>query len=405
MINSIVIIDDYASITGGASSVAINSAIYLANNTDYDVYYFAAVGPVSIDLTNANFAKVICLNQSDILNNSSRIKAIYKGLYNRNSAKKLEETLTILDKNRTIVHVHTWTKSLSSSIFKTLGRLESKVVITLHDYFISCPNGGLFNYKKNTVCELNPLSLKCIISNCDSRSYGIKLWRVIRQFIQNHNLKKISNIHFINVSTFSKIQLIKHNLSLKNDILIDNPVSFDKCEKVDANKNEYFLFLGRLSEEKGVRMFCDIVTRNKMKGLVIGDGPLKEELEAKYKQSILFKGWLSKENIREYFKKTRVLVFPSLWYETLGLTVLEAMSQGIPSIVPDNCAASDLVQDGISGLIFKSGCEDSLSDKIQEVQDNNLVEYLSKNAYNTFDANKYSTKTHCSSLLSLYQSI
>lgn len=405
MLKSIVVIDDYGSITGGASSVAINSAIYLADNTELNVFYFSAVGPISNEIKQAKFTDIVCLDQNDILNSSNRIKAFYKGIYNKSSANKLEELLLKLDKDNTIIHLHTWTKSLSSSIFNILAKLNFSVVMTLHDYFINCPNGGYFNYQKSVICKFKPLSFKCIMSNCDSRSYSIKLWRVLRQLIQNKNLQKIENLHFINVSEFSKTKIENRGYCLNKSTIIDNPVSFNKGDKINVVANDKFLFLGRVSEEKGIRMFCKTVADNGMKGIVIGDGPLLSELKNKYKYSIEFKGWLSKKEIIDCFKETRVLVFPSLWYETLGLTVLEAMSHGIPCIVSDNCAASEFVKNQINGLIFKSGCPSSLLEAMKKTEKDEVIKLLSNNAYASFNESKYSLKTHCDSLLKMYNSI
>ena len=57
-----------------------------------------------------------------------------------------------------------------------------KVILTLHDYFTLCPCGGFYDYKSKKVCNKSPMSLKCILCNCDKRNYPQKIWRVIRHY-------------------------------------------------------------------------------------------------------------------------------------------------------------------------------------------------------------------------------
>lgn len=406
VLKSIVIIDDYAFINGGAASVAIRSACYLADNTDKDVYYFSAVGPISDELKGSNFKEIICLEQYDILSNPNKGEAFLQGIWNKKSKTELTNFLVKLDSSSTIIHVHTWTKALSSSIFEAMEAGGFKVAVTLHDYFISCPNGGYFNYQKSEICNLKPMTINCILCNCDSRRYYFKIWRVARQYIQNKNILGNGYISYIYISDFSKKQ-IERRLALPNNklIFVNNPVDFINRYKVEASENEMYMYLGRLSEEKGIRLFCEIVDSLGLDAVVIGDGPLYSEMKEKYDKRIIFTGWLSKEQIKKYFDKTRALIFTSLWYETLGLTVLEAMSYGIPCLVPDNCAASDLINNENNGMLYSAGSKSSLIKVIDRMKEDDLVKLLSNNSYSGFDESKYSMNTHASNLISAYKSI
>ena len=222
--------------------------------------------------------------------------------------------------------------------------MNFKVVVTLHDYFTACPNGGYFNYKENEICRLSPLSKKCIKCNCDSRNYMFKLYRVIRQFVQNKIVKlneKLENV--ITISEFSE-KILKKTLNLKTKITrIYSPIETIKDEqKDDIAKNKYFLYVGRISKEKGVDLFCEAITELKYEGVIVGDGDEKARLEEKY-PNIKFTGWKDKRDVKKYMKNSKCLVFPSKWYETAGLTVIEAQTLGIPAIVSKNCAASEFI--------------------------------------------------------------
>lgn len=251
--------------------------------------------------------------------------------------------------------MHGWTKALSCSIFDIAFKMKFKVVVTLHDYFTACPNGGYFNYKKNEICRLRPLSKKCIKCNCDSRNYIFKIYRLIRQFVQNKIVKlneKLENV--ITISKFSE-NILKKTLNSKTQITrIYNPIDVMNIElKNDITKNKYFLYVGRVSKEKGVDLFCKAITDLNYEGIVVGDGDEKEKLEKKY-SNINFTGWKNKSEVKKYMEKSKCLVFPSKWYETAGLTVIEAQALGIPAIVSKNCAASEFIEEGKNGFLFEN---------------------------------------------------
>jgi glycosyltransferase involved in cell wall biosynthesis len=105
-------------------------------------------------------------------------------------------------------------------------------------------------------------------------------------------------------------------------------------------------------------------------------------------------------------RKSRALVFPSLWYETLGLVVLEAAAHGIPSIVPDFSAAREIVEDGVTGFHFKGGDESDLRSKMRKLQDPEVAARLGRAAYDHFWASPFSSlDAHISSLQEIYENM
>lgn len=365
-IKNILIIHEYGSINGGASKVAIQSAIALAKE-GFRVTYFCACSPVDDEL-KANIDKVICLNQHDILTNPSRLKAIIQGIWNKEAIIKLESCLKEFNSNTTVVHIHEWAHALSSSVVKICNKMGYKPFITFHEYFCVCPNGGFYNYQKEEICKLKPMSNKCIMCNCDSRSYLHKVWRVIRQIVQDRYIRYNKNYHTIYISNFS-LSKYQDFLKCKNFSFVHNPIEEFKINRANISDNNLLAFIGRLSPEKGVDLFCEAVERLGLKGIVIGNGPLEENLKSRFKK-IEFVGWKTKEELIPYLMKVRALVFPSKWYEVAPLITEECLNVGIPCIVPDECAASDYISEGLNGFVFKSGSVDSLIEAIQKLDDN-----------------------------------
>ena len=398
MIRTVITVSDYGQVNGGSAKVAIESAVALANIVKESIL-FCAVGDNFEDLLSKN-VKVICLNQYDILNNPNRFKAILQGLWNEEARCEFKKLLQTKNPNETIIHVHSWSNAISSSIFKTAENLGFKVVITIHDYFLACPNGGFYNYKKNHICKLTPLSLKCILCNCDSRKYLHKIWRVFRQFILNNSIKKRKNISYIFISDFSENILTKY-INPNKRYRVNNPIEIKNRLKTDAPNNEIYLYIGRLTKEKGVCLFCEVISSLKVKAVVIGDGYLLPELKEKYKD-IEFTGWLDYINMRKYILNARCLVFPSLWYECSPLTISEVQAFGIPCIVSDCCAGKDFIS---KELLFNTNNFESLKEKILAFKNNETVEYWNNKIYNEFNENKFSTQNYIKNLLNVYRDV
>lgn len=399
---NIVIINDFDYIQGGASKVAIETANIFAQKK-YNVYFFSGATMNSDELDK----KVInvCTNQGEALKNKNKIKGMINNIYNFKAKNKLSKLLDTLDKKETIIHVHGWTKCLSSSVFDIAFKKGFKVVLTVHDYFTACPNGGYFDYKKNQICHLKPLSMKCLKCNCDSRNYGFKIFRVIRQFVQNKIVKVNKKLE--NVITISKLieDVLKSNFNENINIRrINNPIDFAKeKEKINILKNDYYVYVGRVSKEKGVKIFCEAISNLKIKGVVVGAGDELESLKINY-PNIKFVGWKMPNEVREYMKNAKCLIFPSLWYEGAPLTILEAMSIGLPSIISNTNSGIEIIEDSKNGMIFKSNDVEDLCKKINQYEKLNL-EKISKNAYDSFWNSNYDLNSYYKSTEKFYKEI
>ena len=368
---TILIINDFNYTQGGASTVAIDSA-NIFSEKGYNVIFFSAVDKEG-DFLNKNIQK-ICTNQEESIKDKNILRGAINGIYNFRASKKLNEVLKTLDPCSTVVHVHGWTKALSSSIYYVLFKNKFRTFVTIHDYFSACPNGGFYNYKTKKQCHLNPMSLKCILCNCDSRNYIIKLYRIIRLFVQNRVVgftKKMENVIFI--SDFSENILKEYFSKDANLYKIYNPIELDKNVKINNFlNNEYLLYVGRISDEKGIDVFCENVIKSKFRSIVVGDGPKKVALEKKY-PNIEFVGWKKPFEVKEYMRNARCLIFPSKCYETMGLTVVEAMRYKIPIIANKNTAASDFIDDGMNGFLYEN--DNEIIDLIKRLDELDLKKY------------------------------
>lgn len=408
MVKNVIIIDNGSYGKGGTAQVAYASAVELVNR-HIQVHFICADSKPNEELVKAG-VKVYCVPSENINKTSNKLKTAFQGIWNFNSAKKISRILEKFDSKSTIIHIHGYLHCFSPSVLKACSKSGIKTVLTLHDYFTVCPCGGFYNYVKKSICKIKPMSFKCIFSNCDKRNYLQKIWRLIRQIGINRYLTNNKNISLIYISEFSYSK-IKSHMNLKHNVYyVKNPYDVSIGELYNAYDNHDYIFLGRLSSEKGVDLFChaftNLIKNNQIKGkaIVIGDGEIRTKLEEKYPE-IEFAGWKNHDELSQYMKNARALVFPSRWYETAGLTPIEAMSCGIPCIISDCSAAVEYIDKSPNGLIFQSDSIKSLKNEVLKAEDDIYWKKICMNNIEGFNVNDFSPVTHVSRLIEVYNQI
>ncbi len=399
----VVVANDFAHVNGGMAQVAVRSAIGLAQR-GYHVTFFAAVGPVDPGFEKAG-VDVVFTDQYDIKNDPVRLRAASQGLWNFPAAARMKDLLARLPVDRTIVHVHGWTKCLSSSFIRTALDRGVRVVMTLNDYFFACPNGGFFNFTRGQACHLQPLSWACLRENCDRDGYAEKIWRTARQAIQNHmGITQASLLTFITVSDFSETVLRKYLPASAPVFRITNPCDLPYGEPVPVAHNVPFVFIGRLSTEKGLSLLARAACKLDTPVIFVGDGHCREEISNCNSKAVIT-GWQSREQISIHLRSARCLVLPSLWYEAQPLSINEAASVGVPAIVPDQCAAAEMVENGVTGLWFKTGNCSDLQQKMELMLDNDRASRMGRAAYERYWKRPFTLERHVDELERCYASV
>lgn len=395
----IVIVADHAFINGGQAKVAIESAKGLALR-GYDVVFFAAVGPADSGLAESGVEAVI-LDQPDVTSASSLTQFGAQWLWNARAARRLREILRRCDPADTIVHVHGWAKALSPSIGPVLKSTRFTCVFTMHEYYLACPNGGFYEYPAARLCRRRAMSLDCIGCNCDSRSYHRKLMRVARHAVMQKSGLLDCIAHVITISRLQREVLQPYLPADVHYHDISNPIDVAALgQKADAAAGD-FIFVGRLSPEKGPILFAEAARLAGRQAVFVGDGPQGAELRTKYPEASVL-GWQDPEAVRNHLRHARALVFPSVWYEGQPLTVLEALGLGTPVIVSDVCAGRESVEDGVTGRWFKSNDAASLAAAIRELSDDSTVRGMSRTAYDLYWSNPPTIDRHLDAITAVY---
>ncbi len=399
----VVVLNDFGHVQGGGSKVAVLSAAALAGQ-GHRVLFFAAVGPVEPMLI-AHGVEVVCLNQTDALTDGHPLRGATRPLWNEPARRAFATTLAAFDPQHTVVHLHGWMKALSSSVVRCATDSGFPVVSTLHDYTAVCPNGGFYNYRTEQACSLPPLGARCIATDCDSRSYGHKAWRLARHLIQQrHGGFRRPLAAYVYLSDLNRrlhAPLLPSGADMHH---VPNPIDVPHQPAADPAHNSVFAFAGRLAPEKGARLFAAAATAEQVPALFIGDGPQAAAVR-KLAPTAEITGWLPAADVRERLRRVRALVFPSLWPETHGLVVQEAAALGVPAIVSDACAARESIEPEVTGLLFRSGDLQDLRRQIERCRSDDLVARMGQAAYDRYWAAPPTPKVHATALADLYTSV
>ncbi len=402
MKHSVVIVNDFGHVNGGAAQICIADILALAR-AGHDVTFFCAVGPISPDLVAAGI-KVVCLDEKEIATDPDRIGAARRGLWNGRAQREMDRLLSSFA-TAPIVHIHGWSKALSGSVVAAAVDRRVPTVLTLHDFFAACPNGGFYQYPQQRICELRAMSPACIACNCDSRSYPQKLYRVMRQTLQRHAGHLPDGIRHFTYYSQLALRVMQPYLPDHAQLhFVPNALEGEREAPVAVGENEDFVLVGRLSPEKGTLHFADAAARAGIRPVYLGEGRMRDEILARAPHAEIT-GWLSREALFARLKRARALVFPSLWYETFGLTVGEALMRGIPVIVSDRTAAAELVEDGRNGLLFHTGDVEDLARQITRLKEPALAANLGAAAYARYWSDPLTETRHTSALLKVYEAM
>jgi len=386
----ILVLSDYAFIKGGAEKVAILSSIGLADR-GHEVVFFSAVGPADPDLAESKIKKTIVLGQKDILDDPDRLKAMFSGIYNSEAIGGLRELLSGWRPD--IVHMHGVSKALSWAPVRLCHDIGLPVIYTLHDYGMVCPNLGIYNFRTGKNCDLycQGCTYRCLLTNCDKRNYGQKLWRWTRFFVNRKFLKLAGRISgYIAVSDFLKKTLEK-TLTISAPMkTIYNPVENVRSPYLERGSRSgkgvtRFLYVGRLSPEKGVDMLLEAIMEIKGRLVIAGDGELRELCEKSSREAeegkIEVMGYLDKKEIARQMALSDVLVLPSRCMEPAPLVIGEASYHRLPAIVAGHGGLKEFVKDGINGFYFKAGEMASLINIMRKAAaDPGILEHMGDNA-------------------------
>lgn len=395
---------------GGADVVYLNTG-ELLTKYGHEVSYFSQKDNKNIECKSKDFF----IEPIDFLNKSFINKIIIspRFFYSSASANKLEILLT--KHKPEIAHIHTYKGTLTPSILKTLKRHSIPVVISLHDYGFLCPHNSFIDGKERicTKCYDTNNALHCVINRCNRNNLILSTVSAFEYLFHKYLFPFKNNFsHLIGVSKFIyNLHFAKSEFKVKISQLYN---FFPNLNNIIPSKSrgKYFLFYGRLSNEKGIQTllnaWLDIDKSVKLK--IVGDGVLRDSiatfLQVHKLENIEYLGFKQKEGIFKIIQNSSFVIVPSEWYENNPLTIIEAYAHGKPVIGSNIGGIPEIINDGDTGFLFKMGDFDQLKIIIEKASKIPDEEYhrLSRNA-RTFADENFSEELHYCGLINIYKKI
>ncbi len=304
-----------------------------------------------------------------------------------------------------VAHFNNINPLITADAYKACKIYGIPTVQTVHNYRMVCPKGTLFrNGKTCEVCVNKKFVYPSILYGCYHDSKLASL--IFSSALYYHKNKgSFENINrYIFPSEFTRKYYID-NLGLKKNKTTVIPYFVDDKSKSVNNHRKYFLFAGRLSEEKGILKLLSILSNMPSHKLfVLGDGSLKYKVE-KYKKykNIIIKGFISSERIQRYFGDAICTIIPSLWNEVLPMVMLESFATSTPVIVPKYGAFYKTVIHSKTGLFYEQYNFKDLKEKILWAWDHkDKMREMGENARKEYEK-KYTPEKHYQALMEVYE--
>lgn len=310
----------------------------------------------------------------------SKLKLLQKTLFNRASYRKVIKHIEAFKPD--VVHIHNVYYDASAAIFWAIKRKKVPAVMTIHNYRLGCIQGLLF--RENAVCSLcldKKTSFYGLKHRCFKESFTKSLQLTLVNKINQWTLRFANPVKtYIFLAEFTK-EMLAPTLGLKNTegvsidgvtqshpvntVLKSNYVS-DFGFSPQSERADFYLFVGRLNEQKGVKLLIETFKKNGKRLELIGSGPLDDYVKeaAENFPNIRCLGYLKGDAIIEKLKKTKALIVPSLTYEGQPMTILEAFSTGTPVLAANTKNLDTLISEGQNGLLFDTKNNGSLPETV-----------------------------------------
>jgi len=317
-------------------------------------------------------------------------------IYSRDSKKKFQKLIN--DFQPDVVHIFAIYLRITPSILEVCRKKNIPVIMSCNDYKHLTPEYKLYPFKKRRLFfNINFLTnLSAKIGNyidfyfhkiMKTYDRGISLYLFASNFMANETERRWKN------------------KSYKWDIL-RNPYNSKKNTPNYSNE-DYCLYFGRLSDEKGVDVLIKAIKiSSHCKLKIVGDGPYKkylEKLSSKNDNKIEFLGEVWGNELERIIKNSKFIVCPSIWHENFPYVIIQSQSFGKAVIGSNVGGIPELVDHNISGFIYQYDNYKILSNYMDKLWiDNELVIKMGKNAKKSAD-NEFNDDIFFEKLISIYK--
>ncbi len=332
-----------------------------------------------------------------------KLRAFFNGIYNVKAKQSMQALLA--RENPDLVFAQNVYPLISPSVLVACREHGVPVIMRCPNYRLICPN-GLF-MSKGEVCErcLEGREYWCILRNCENDIFKSMGYALRGYVARRFSLFKNNVDVFLVLTEFARKKLINNGFNAERIQVISGLADITTIQNnSEIKEGKYIAFVGRISSEKGI----DIVLKA---AKMLPDIPFK--IAGKYEtngrflknipENVQFLGQLSGEPLVGFYENAKIIVIPSKWYEGLPVVAIEAMLKSKPIVCSRIGGLPEVVEDGVTGLLFDPDNVNDFSEKVNALW-NNLELCQSLGLAGREKAEKeYSTDAFYKSIINAYK--
>lgn len=337
-----------------------------------------------------------------------QVRAALRALWYPAAARQMARLLD--DVRPDVVHIHNIYHQVSPSVLPVIRQRGIPIVHTLHDYKLICPNYLLRTQGQTCRRCQNRRYYQAIRHRC---LHGSLAWSTIAAV--EMTLHKCLQIYersvscFIAPSQFLFNQTVAFGVQERQINHIPYFLFADEWRPAPACGGEYALFVGRLSEEKGLPTLLAAVRDAQVPLLIAGEGPMRPAVETAIARDgltgVRLAGHLDGAALTQAVAGARFAVVPSEWYEVFGQVIIESFAQGRPVVASDIGGISQVVSDGVDGLLTPPGDPTALAAALRWLWERPQIAAEMGRAGRAKVEAHYDAPAHYQRIMALYQEV
>lgn len=303
---------------------------------------------------------------NDVIYRMGSLELAAATVWNRRAQREFKDVL--MDFHPDVVHFHNTFPLLSASVLQAAVASGAGVIQTLHNFRLICPSAHF--YRDGRVCEDclgRGLALPGLFHGCyrgsRTASAGAVAFQGMHRFLRNRAAEPHIYIALTAFTRekFSQAGFPADRIVVKPNFLLSDPGTGD-------GQGGYGLYVGRLTEEKGIRVLLDAwcETNVSFELRVVGHGPLANEVAQRAEEhpGVRWLGRRGHDDVQRLMKGALFVVIPSLWFEGLPMTVVESFAAGTPVFASNIGSLANLIEDNVNGRLVPPGDVRSLAETI-----------------------------------------
>jgi glycosyltransferase involved in cell wall biosynthesis len=342
----------------GGDSTYMLSLSKLLEEKGHEVVPFAMEHPMNLSSPYARFF-VSHIDFPELLRGRSPVgawKVVSRSIYSGEARAKIA---ALADEAKPdIAHFHNIHAHLTASIIAPLRARRIPIVWTLHDYRLICPNTSFLS--NGEICDrcLPNRFHEAILQRCKKGSLAASFVAMLTTWYDRLARVPTRVDRFITPSNFLREKLVRGGFDPAKITTVPNFVDLSAYRGLP--EKDYFLYIGRLSQEKGLDILIRAVAAlDEGRLLIVGTGPEEEALRRLTRElgtsRVEFAGYKSGDELKALLAESQFVVLPSRWYENLPFAVMEAFAASKPVVASRIGGIPEMIEDGVDGLLVPMG--------------------------------------------------